>query len=135
VTSILPASLEEGLIHTMAAIEKAQGASRSGAKTVIGASFVVDGEITGSEDVVVEGTVKGRIATRESLVVEATGVLEADVESASVEIAGQVTGNVVAAERVELKADSKVRGDLRAPRILIADGARFQGSVDMDVKE
>jgi cytoskeletal protein CcmA (bactofilin family) len=119
----------------MAAIEKAQASSRSGAKTVIGASFVVDGEITGSEDVVVEGTVKGRIATREALVVEASAVVEADVESATVEIAGQLTGNVVASERVELKAESRVAGDLHAPRILIADGARFKGSVDMDVKE
>jgi cytoskeletal protein CcmA (bactofilin family) len=119
----------------MAAIEKAQASARSGAKTVIGASFVVDGEISGSEAIVVEGTVKGRVATQEALVVEASGVLEADVECASVEIAGQLTGNVVASERVELKSESKVQGDLHAPRILIADGARYKGSVDMDVKE
>ena len=118
----------------MAAIEKAQ-ASRGSAKTVIGASFVVDGEITGSEDVLVQGTVKGRITLNETLVVDASGVVEADVETATVEVAGQLTGNVAASERVELKADSRVQGDLRAPRVLIADGARFKGSIDMDVKE
>jgi cytoskeletal protein CcmA (bactofilin family) len=119
----------------MAAIEKAQASARAGAKTVIGASFVVDGEVSGSEPIVVEGTVKGRIATQETLVVEASAVVEADVECASAEIGGQLTGNVIASERLELKADSRVQGDLHAPRILIADGARFKGSVDMDVKE
>ncbi len=112
-------------------IEKA----RTGAQTVIGSSIVVDGEISGGDDVVVQGTVKGRIALAESLFVEASGVLEADIETASVEVAGQVTGNVTATDRVELKPDCKVVGDLRSPRILIADGAVFKGSVDMDVKE
>jgi cytoskeletal protein CcmA (bactofilin family) len=108
----------------MASIEKAQ-ASRPGAQTVIGTGFVVDGEITGSENVLVHGTVKGRITLREGLVVDAGG---------TVEVAGQLTGNVSASERVELKAESRVTGDIRAPRILIADGALYQGSIDMDVK-
>jgi cytoskeletal protein CcmA (bactofilin family) len=118
----------------MAAIEKAQAPGR-GARTVIGPGFVVEGEVTGSEDVLVQGTVKGRIAIKEGLVVEASGVVEADVETATIEVAGQLTGNVTAAERVEFKADSRIVGDVRAPRILIADGARFKGTVDMDVKE
>lgn len=118
----------------MAAIEKAQS-PRGGARTVIGASFVVEGEVTGTEAVLVQGTVKGRITLKEGLVVEGSGVVEADVDTATVEVAGQFTGNVVASERIELKSESKVSGDLHAPRILIADGARFKGSIDMDVKE
>jgi cytoskeletal protein CcmA (bactofilin family) len=118
----------------MAAIEKAQQAAR-GARTVIGPSFVVDGEITGTEDVLVQGTVKGRIAVKEALVIEASAVVEADVESATLDVAGQLTGNVNAGERVEFRAESRVAGDVRAPRILIADGAHFKGTVDMDVKE
>jgi cytoskeletal protein CcmA (bactofilin family) len=118
----------------MAAIEKAQQPAR-GARTVIGPSFVVEGEITGSEDVLVQGTVKGRITTKEAVVVEASAVVEGDVETATIDVAGQLTGNVTAAERVEFKADSRVSGDVRAPRILIADGAHFKGTVDMDVKE
>lgn len=117
----------------MASIEKAQ-ASRPGAQTVIGTGFVVDGEITGSENVVVHGTVKGRVTLREALVVDAGGVVEADVETATLEVAGQLTGNVTASERVELKAESQVTGDIRAPRILISDGALYRGSIDMDVK-
>ncbi len=114
-------------------IEKAP-APRTGAQTVIGSSIVVDGEIAGDERLVVRGTVKGKIALKEALVVEASGVVEADVETASVEVAGQLTGDVVARERVELKPDARVVGDIRSPRILIADGAHFKGSVDMDVK-
>ena len=60
---------------------------------------------------------------------------EADIETANVEVSGQVTGNIAATDKVELKADCKVVGDIRAPRILIADGAIFKGNVDMDVKE
>ena len=114
-------------------IEKAP-ASRAGAHTRIGSSIVIDGEISGGEDLVVLGTVKGRIALKENLFVEGSAVIEADIETASVEVAGQVTGNIVASEKVELKSDSKVVGDIRSPRILIADGAVFRGSVDMDVK-
>ncbi len=105
------------------------------ATTVIGPSFVVDGEITGDESLVVHGTVKGRISIKEGLVVESTGVLEADVEAATLHVAGQVTGNVAASERVELQQASRVIGDIRSPRILIADGAVFKGTVDMDVKD
>jgi cytoskeletal protein CcmA (bactofilin family) len=115
-------------------IEKAP-APRTGAHTVIGSSIVIDGEISGDEDLVIQGTVKGKIALKESLFVEGSGVIEADIETANVEVAGQVTGNIVASDRVELKADCKVLGDIRSPRILIADGAVFKGSVDMDVKE
>ncbi len=114
-------------------IEKAP-ASRPGAQTVIGSSIVVDGEISGDEALVVRGTVKGKILLKENVVVESSGVVEADVEAATVELAGHLTGNVVASQRVELKPDCKMVGDLRAPRILIADGAIFKGSVDMDVK-
>ncbi len=114
-------------------IEKAP-APRAGAQTVIGSSIVIDGEISGGEDLLVLGTVKGKIALKESLFVERSGVIEADIETANVEVAGQVTGNIAASEKVELKAACRVVGDIRAPRILIADGAVFKGSVDMDIK-
>jgi cytoskeletal protein CcmA (bactofilin family) len=117
----------------MAAIEKPT-APRSVAHTVIGSSIVIDGEITGDEDLVILGTVKGRVALKESLFVESSGVIEADIETANVEVSGQVTGNISASDKVELKTDCKVVGDIRAPRILIADGAVFKGNVDMDVK-
>jgi cytoskeletal protein CcmA (bactofilin family) len=115
-------------------IEKAPSVPHTGAQTVIGTSVVIDGEISGDGDLVIQGTVKGKIELKESLFVESSGVIEADIETANVEVSGQVTGNIVASDKVELKADCKVVGDIRSPRILIADGAIFKGSVDMDVK-
>jgi len=103
------------------------------ANTVIGSTIVIDGEISGDEDLVIRGTVKGKIVLKESCFIEATGVVEADIETQNVEIAGQVTGNILASDKVELKADCRVVGDIRSPRILIADGASFKGNVDMDV--
>jgi cytoskeletal protein CcmA (bactofilin family) len=104
------------------------------ANTVIGSSIMIDGEISGDEDLVIQGTVKGRISLKESLIVEGSGVVEADIETQNVEIAGQVTGNIVASDKVELKSDCRVVGDIKAPRVLIADGASFKGNVDMDRK-
>lgn len=105
------------------------------ANTVIGSSIVIDGEISGDEDLVIQGTVKGKISLKESLYVEGSGVVEADIETQNVEIAGRVTGNIMASDKVELKSDCRVVGDIKAPRILIADGASFKGNVDMDQKE
>ena len=105
------------------------------ANTVIGSSIVIDGEISGDEDLVIQGTVKGRISLKESLFVQGSGVVEADIETQNVEISGRVTGNIHATDKVELKSDCRVVGDIKAPRILIADGASFKGNVDMDKKE
>lgn len=101
--------------------------------TVVGRSIVIDGEITGDDDVVVEGTVKGKIHLTQNLFVEAEGVIEAEVATQSVDVSGQITGNITAVDKVELKSSCRMTGDIKAPRILIADGASFKGSVDMDV--
>jgi cytoskeletal protein CcmA (bactofilin family) len=103
------------------------------ANTVIGSSIVIDGEIEGEEDLVVQGTVKGKIVLKENLIVENSGVVEADIQTTNVTVSGQVTGNIIASERVELKTDGRMVGDIKSPRILIADGASFKGNVDMDV--
>ena len=102
------------------------------ANTIIGSSIVIDGEIAGDEDLVIEGTVKGKISLKENLQVETSGVVEADIQTTTVTISGQVTGNIQASERVELTADGRMVGDIRSPRILIADGATFKGNIDME---
>ncbi|HUU01612.1 MAG TPA: polymer-forming cytoskeletal protein [Myxococcota bacterium] len=99
---------------------------------VIGSSIVIDGEISGDEDLVIQGTVKGKITLKESLFVEGSGVVEADIVTRNVEVSGSVTGNINASDKVELKSDGRMVGDIKAPRILIADGATFKGNVDMD---
>ncbi len=104
------------------------------ADTVIGTNITVDGEITGSDPVIVEGTVKGRIATEAALTVAEGGVVEADVETPEITVSGQVTGNITGGDRVEITAEGRMVGDIKAPRILIADGAGFKGHIDMDVE-
>ena len=101
------------------------------ATTVIGSTIVIDGEISGEEHLIVHGTVKGRINVRDSLVVENGGLVEATVETSSITVNGTVNGDISASERAELRPNSTVIGDIRAPRILIADGASFKGNVDM----
>jgi cytoskeletal protein CcmA (bactofilin family) len=103
------------------------------ANTVIGSSIIIDGEISGDEDLVIQGTVKGRVVLKENLFVEESGVVEADIETNNVEVSGQVTGNILATEKVEITAGGRAVGDIKAPRILIADGAVFKGNIDMDV--
>jgi cytoskeletal protein CcmA (bactofilin family) len=80
------------------------------ANTVIGSSIVIDGEISGEEPLTILGTVKGKIATASSVVVEAGATVEADVEGQTVTVSGKVTGNVTAREKLELRPESKKIG-------------------------
>lgn len=101
------------------------------AETVIGSTIVIDGELRSEEDISVRGTVKGKIHTTADLFVEEGGTVEAEVETRSVEIEGTVVGNVHAADKYELKPPGRVTGDVFAPRVVIADGSRFKGRIDM----
>ncbi|MCD6499584.1 MAG: polymer-forming cytoskeletal protein [Deltaproteobacteria bacterium] len=103
------------------------------ANTVIGSSIVIDGEILGEEDLTIQGTVKGKVTLKENLFVEQSGVVEADIETQTVTINGQITGNIAASDKVEIRSDGRMVGDIKSPRIIIADGAVFKGNVDMDV--
>lgn len=101
--------------------------------SVVGAGLIIEGEFTSEEPVVVEGTVRGTLTTRESVNVAGDGVVEADVRAHSASIEGQLTGNVIAEERVDIQAGGRLIGDVKAARLTIADGAIFRGNVDMDV--
>jgi len=103
------------------------------AGTVIGEGLTIEGELTGDDEVVVHGTVRGTLTTTDALSVGSGGVVEADLTASSVTIAGQVTGNVAAQERVDIQAGGRLVGDVKSARFTIADGASFKGSVDMDV--
>jgi cytoskeletal protein CcmA (bactofilin family) len=103
------------------------------ASTVIGAGITVEGEITTDEDVVVAGTVRGKLSAKEGITIEHGANVEADVVSGSLVVAGALTGNVTATERVDLQSGARVIGNVKAARMTIADGAQFKGNVDMDV--
>ncbi|MBL8788612.1 MAG: polymer-forming cytoskeletal protein [Deltaproteobacteria bacterium] len=102
------------------------------AETIIGPTIQIEGDISGSDALAVHGLVRGgRIQVKDGVVIHASGRVEGDVESAAVEIAGVVQGNVAATDKVEIKAGGKLFGDVKAPRILIADGASFKGNINM----
>jgi cytoskeletal protein CcmA (bactofilin family) len=103
------------------------------ASTVIGAGITIEGEITTDEDVVVQGTVRGKLSAKDGVIVEQGGVVEADVTGGPLTVGGTVTGNITSTDRVDLQPGARVVGNVKATRITIADGAQFKGNVDMDV--
>ena len=98
----------------------------------IGKSVVIKGELNGSEDLTIEGQVEGTIQLRDHvLTIGPNGKIKAQVFAKSVIILGEVTGNVTATEKVDLRDNGSVDGDIAAPRVAIAEGAHFRGSIDM----
>jgi cytoskeletal protein CcmA (bactofilin family) len=98
----------------------------------IGKSVIIKGELTGSEDLTIEGQVEGKIELRQNiLTIGPNGKIKAQVFAKAIVIQGEVIGNVTATERVDIRDNGSVDGDLSAPRVAIADGAHFRGAIDM----
>jgi cytoskeletal protein CcmA (bactofilin family) len=102
---------------------------------IIGAKTVIKGEITGDEDVVVDGTVEGQIRITRDLRVGAAGVVKATVEAQSIIVSGELVGDCQATVRVEIQSTGKLTGNIRAPKIVIAEGAMFRGNSDMSARK
>jgi cytoskeletal protein CcmA (bactofilin family) len=101
----------------------------------IGKSVVIKGELNGSEDLTIEGHVEGTIQLRDHvLTIGPNGRIKAQVFAKSVIVLGEVTGNVTASDKVDIRDNGSVDGDIIAPRVAIAEGAHFRGSVDMQRK-
>jgi len=98
----------------------------------IGKSVIIKGELSGSEDLTIEGQVEGKIELRQNvLTIGPNGKIKAQVTAKTVVVEGQVQGNITATERVDIRDNGTVDGDLLAPRVAIADGAHFRGAIDM----
>lgn len=98
----------------------------------IGKSVIINGEVKGSEDLIVDGRVEGTVTLSESrLTIGPTAQVAADLTAKDVLILGHVQGNVVASGRVELRAGCAVEGDIRALRLSVEDNAVFRGKVDL----
>jgi cytoskeletal protein CcmA (bactofilin family) len=101
-------------------------------KVNIGKSVVIKGELSGSEDLTIEGNVEGKIELRDNiLTIGPNGKIRAEVFAKSVVVLGEVSGNVTASEKVDIRDNGSVDGDIISPRVAIAEGAHFRGSVDM----
>jgi cytoskeletal protein CcmA (bactofilin family) len=99
--------------------------------TVIGPSILINGKLTGDEDLTVRGRVEGELSLTRTLIVEPSGVVKANVTVKNAVVSGVVVGNIQATESVELTQEGRMVGDIRAPRVIIVDGASFRGRVDM----
>jgi len=101
----------------------------------IGKSVVIKGELNGSEDLTIEGHVEGKIELRDHvLTIGPNGKIKAQVFAKAVIVLGEVNGNVTATEKVDIRDGGSVDGDIVSPRVAIAEGAHFRGSVDMQRK-
>jgi cytoskeletal protein CcmA (bactofilin family) len=98
----------------------------------IGKSVVIKGELSGSEDLTIEGHCEGKIELRDNvLTIGPNGKIRAEIYAKSVIVLGEVVGNVTASEKVDIRDNGSVDGDIVSPRVAIAEGAHFRGSVDM----
>lgn len=101
---------------------------------VIGRGITIKGTLNGAEDLVVEGTIEGHIELKNEITVMETGVMSAEIATRSLVAHGRVTGNIEADDLVSLSAEANVVADIRAPRVVIEDGARFKGRIEMEVE-
>lgn len=108
---------------------------RSGDRAVIGPSITIKGDVTGEEDLIIQGRVEGKVdLAQHHVTVGATGRIKANIVGRSVTVEGEVDGDLHAEEQIAIRKSGKVKGNLSAPRVTIEDGATFKGSIDMERK-
>lgn len=101
----------------------------------IGKSITLKGDLSGNEDLVIEGHVEGRVdLPSNQLTIGANGSCSAEVHAKNVVVIGKVNGNVIATERIEIQATGLVNGDVSAPKLIVQEGAVVNGSIEMGSK-
>jgi cytoskeletal protein CcmA (bactofilin family) len=99
--------------------------------TFVNSGTVLTGELLVENDLSIEGAVKGTIRATGTVSIHIQGVVEGEIQAASVKIGGKVTGDVTANDRVILESNAVLLGDLRTRELIIQEGAVFQGKCDM----
>jgi len=124
-----PASRLEG---TSPRIESASPTRGGTEQATIGPSITIRGEVTGDEDLLIQGRVDGSVDLKQHKVtVGQNGQVKAGIAARVVTIEGKVEGDLIAEEQVILRSSARVEGDIAAPRVTLEDGATFRGGVDM----
>lgn len=112
--------------------ERSRTGGSGGGRATIGPSISIEGDVTGSEDLLIEGEVRGSVHLDEHAVaVGGKGRVNADIEGRVITVEGRVEGNLTAQEQIVLRGSAHVQGDITAPRVVLEDGANFRGLVDM----
>jgi cytoskeletal protein CcmA (bactofilin family) len=95
--------------------------------SLISRNSKIDGDITGHEDIIVEGLIKGSVKIDGSIIVGSSGVIEADIEAYNISVQGNITGNVSAKGQIEIQPSGSISGDISAGSIDVREGASFEG--------
>lgn len=104
----------------------------TGERATIGRSITIRGDVTGDEDLLIQGRIDGSVDLKQhSVTIGREGEVKADVGGRVIVVEGRVEGNLRAEEQVVLRSSAQVQGDIVAPRVVLEDGARFRGGVDM----
>lgn len=107
----------------------------SGEPATIGRSITIRGDVTGDEDLHIQGRIEGTIDLKQhNVTVGPEGRVKASLKGRTVTVEGEVEGDIRGQEQVALRASSKVTGDIVSPRVVLEDGATFLGSIDMSSK-
>ncbi len=107
--------------------------SAKGSGAVIGASIHIDGTLKGDEDLLIQGKVKGTVELKNnSVTIGESGHVNADIYAQTIAVEGRLDGKLIASERVVIRKKAQIKGTIVAPRVTLEDGARFNGSIDMD---
>jgi len=105
-------------------------------KAVVGPSIKIKGELTGEEDLTIQGRVEGRIELKKNNVtVGKSGSVHANIYGKIISIEGEVEGDLFGAEKIIVRQSGIVRGNMTAPRVNLEDGAKFKGSIDMESQD
>ncbi|OFV79599.1 MAG: hypothetical protein A2Y78_05710 [Acidobacteria bacterium RBG_13_68_16] len=110
-------------------------AERPGERAIIGPSITIKGDVTGEEDLLIQGRVEGKVdLAQHNVTVGANGRIKANIFGRSVTVEGEVDGDLHAEEQIAIRKSGRVRGNVSAPRVTIEDGAMFKGSIEMERK-
>ena len=114
------------------ATDDRQGPTAGDARAIIGRSITIQGEVTGDEDLTIQGHVDGSISLDEHAVtVGPDGRVDADIVARVITVEGHVDGDLDADDQIVLRGSARVEGDISAPRVVLEDGSYFRGAVDM----
>lgn len=113
-------------------VGSSQKPSVGGVRATIGPSITIKGDVTGKEDLLIQGEVEGSVTLEKHMVsVGSEGRVKADIVGRVITIEGKVEGDLTAQEQIILRGSAQVHGDIKAPRVVLEDGATFRGLVDM----
>lgn len=126
-------SAPETPVRSGAERQSAPAPAPRGSGAVIGSSIHVDGTLKGDEDLLIQGKVKGTVELKNnSVTIGESGQVNADIFAQTIAVEGRLEGKLVASERVVIRKTAQIKGTIVAPRVTLEDGARFNGSIDMD---